>query len=124
VKIVERASDGAPATKSGRIEPGMLAFRRPGSERWLPLDERTLKSCLGENDRNLNAEEEEVLGQNRTQLSDALMGGLQMPNPLVLAGSGTSLKGGVNGPSMDDLWVATMRATQALPRARPSAGRR
>ncbi|WOD16989.1 SIR2 family protein [Paraburkholderia kirstenboschensis] len=106
--IVENASGGASVKKAGRIEPGMLAFRKPGSERWLPLDERAMKSCRSEVGGALSAEEQDALSRNRTQLADALTSGLQMPNPIVLAGSGTSLRGGVNGPSMGDLWVATM----------------
>ncbi|MEW9584680.1 SIR2 family protein [Paraburkholderia sp. DGU8] len=96
------------AKRTSRIEPGMLAFRRPGSERWLPLDERALKSATGREGDDLTGEDREALTTNRTLLVDALTNGLQMPNPLVLAGSGTSLKGGVNGPSMGDLWAATM----------------
>lgn len=94
--------------RASTIKPGMLAFRKPGSERWLPLDERALKSAIGKDTDALTAEEKDVLSRNRTQLVDALTSALQMPNPLVLAGSGTSLKGGVNGPSMADLWTATM----------------
>lgn len=100
--------EGASGKTSSTIKPGMLAFRKPGSERWFPLDARTLQSCRNQAGGEISPEEQEVLQRNRTQLAEALTSGLQMPNPIVLAGSGTSLKGGVNGPSMGDLWLATM----------------
>ena len=48
-------------------------------------------------------EEADKQKNDKSELNSKLKTALQMPNIMVLAGSGTSL-GNVNGPSMTDLW--------------------
>lgn len=64
---------------------------------WRYLD----KSSLSETEED--QKEEQNVKLNNDALREMLLSALQMPNLVVLAGSGTSL-GGVGGPSMWNLW--------------------
>lgn len=71
------------------------AFRVPGYAEWWKLDAQ-------EN----NEGQEKHAKSNRDELHGMLLGSLQMQHLVVLAGSGCSLTAG--GPSMADLWNATV----------------
>lgn len=51
--------------------------------------------------------------ENKSYLNSELLSALQMPNLLVLSGSGTSL-GKVGAPSMNDLWKNVVNANEAI----------
>jgi len=71
------------------------AFRAPGYAEWRILDAQE------------NSEDQEKYAKsNRDELHGMLLGSLQMQHLVVLAGSGCSLTAG--GPSMTDLWDATV----------------
>lgn len=74
----------------------MLKFKAPGSIEWRLLNDDS-------------EDDQDKLGAKaaRASLKETLLASLQMQHIVVLAGSGTSL-GQVGGPSMWDLWVATI----------------
>jgi len=79
-----------------------LQFKAPTSDEWF-----TLPSDGQEKDQQEKAK------NARDNLKDVLLASLQMQHIVVLAGSGTSL-GPVGGPSMKDLWIATIGTTQTI----------
>lgn len=91
--------------KSERKEPEetknahITKFLSPGEEEW---------SLLEVPDEEENKDLKKEIRKNHQFLHDNLLSALQMPNLMILAGSGTSL-GEVNGPSMSDLWKATTK---------------
>lgn len=70
-------------------------FLSPNSDEWKLLD---LPQSLKDNDGA-----KKQISNNKREIREILLTSLQMPNVVVLAGSGASL-GDVKGPSMNDLW--------------------
>lgn len=90
-----------------------LKFREPSSKEWHDL---TPLSAVGSADQ-VN-EEDEVKAEAKVdkakeKLREILLSSLQMPNLIVLAGSGTSLGDNIRGPSMSDLWKDAMEINHA-----------
>lgn len=78
---------------------GILKFLAPSQTDWQEIRPDTTQiSDPGEKEK-IESEGKEA----KRMLGEMLLYSLQMPNLVVLAGSGTSL-GGVGGPSMGDLW--------------------
>lgn len=75
-------------------------FFSPQTSDWAALD----KSELGQDEA-----EAAMLGRNERTLREMLLSSLQMQHVVVLAGSGCSIAAG--GPSMTDLWNATVGQT-------------
>lgn len=82
---------------------GVLKFFTPIDRDWRCLEE----SCLPDEIKNERGQGQ--VKANNDSLRDMLLSALQMPNLLVLAGSGTSL--GVGGPSMWNLWDYAVNQT-------------
>lgn len=76
-----------------------IKFLPPATEMWRALYPDIVGLSAIEKGK-IETEAEE----SRDALKDMLLSSLQMQNVIVLAGSGTSLRGTVNGPSMNDLW--------------------
>jgi hypothetical protein len=79
---------------------GKLQFLQPSEIRWqaLAIDE-SLKL-----EGDALKEEQNRIAESIRRLKESLHSGLQMPNLLALAGSGTSLSPEMEAPSMWDLW--------------------
>lgn len=76
---------------------GQKRFLEPGEEDW-----RDLELVVPEDGEDVERQESK-LEESRDVIKQTLLSGLQMPNLVVLAGSGTSI-GEPGGPSMWDLW--------------------
>lgn len=81
-----------------------LEFLTPSSNEWLPLKASNNKQA------------------EKNKLHDMLLSSLQMPNVIVLAGSGTSL-GEAHGPSMWDLWNYAINSNPEIDN-NPDAGKK
>jgi len=79
----------------------LIKFLSPSEEKW-----KLLEVPRDDEENDLKKE----IRKNQQFLRDNLLSALQMPNLMVLAGSGTSL-GEVKGPSMADLWDKTTKQT-------------
>ena len=78
---------------------GQLKFKKPSSDEWHAL------SVDGQ-----DRDQEKKTNDARDVLKETLLASLQMQHTVVLSGSGTSLDP-VGGPSMKDLWDATIGKT-------------
>ncbi|MBF0291173.1 MAG: SIR2 family protein [Nitrospinae bacterium] len=88
-------SSSKPTNKLSK--PTKLKFLKPATAEWCAIELDV--AGLGD-DNNKNGD---PTRENREALRDMLLASLQMPNLVVLAGSGSSI-GEVGGPSMQDLW--------------------
>ncbi len=95
---------------------GQQAYLRPGNPAWQPLTEDALEAIFAVNApvEDTPDARKKCLADSKQSLSDALSGGLQLPNLALFAGSGTSL-GEVGGPSMWDLWRRCMWESPEVP---------
>lgn len=84
--------------KVSKSTAGILRFLEPRSSEWRDLH------VSGSNGSEQEVETETKVADSRDNLRDVLNCSLQMPNLIVLAGSGTSLGPDIGGPSMWDLW--------------------
>ncbi len=89
-------------TKTTRSTAGTLKFLAPGKTDWLELD-----PDIKEDDENVQAIKDQASEAANT-IKEVLLTSLQMPNIIVLSGSGTSIGNGIGGPSMEDLWDVAM----------------
>jgi len=114
---------------------GHIAFLKPKSNKWQPLDNESFLFWKNKEplavpalpgipplplppQLNLTPIEEEKLRENKSQFHDILLRSLQLPNLSFFAGSGTSLAE-VGGPSMWDLWVHSMLLEPAAIQGEP-----
>lgn len=81
---------------------GLLKFLPPSQNNW-----RELNPVIAESDENAETKRRQA-SEAREALKEALLMALQMPNLVVLAGSGTSIGPKIGGPSMWDLWHYAM----------------
>lgn len=79
---------------------GRLQYLQPGEAQWHPL---AIDESLNLEGDELKEEQNRV-SECKRRLKESLHSGLQMPNLLALAGSGTSLGPEMEAPSMWDLW--------------------
>jgi hypothetical protein len=86
---------------------GILKFFTPIDRDWRCLEE----SCLPDELKNEHGKGQ--VKANNDSLREMLSSALQMPNLIVLAGSGTSL--GAGGPRMWDLWDHAINKNPGLP---------
>ena len=91
---------------------GILKFLAPSQTEWREILPNT-SSISNEEERK---KIEDKAKESKEVLDDMLLSSLQMPNLVVLAGSGTSL-GDVGGPSMGDLWKYAIDDKTGTPRA-------
>ncbi|RKY85017.1 SIR2 family protein [candidate division KSB1 bacterium] len=91
---------------------GILKFLAPSQTEWREILPNT-SSISNEEERK---KIEDKAKESKDVLDDMLLSSLQMPNLVVLAGSGTSL-GDVGGPSMGDLWKYAIDDKTGTPRA-------
>ena len=82
--------------------PPNLKYLSPLQEEWLDLF-----PVIDENDDDLEIRKRRA-NEAKETIRETLLAALQMPNLLVLAGSGTSLGDIIGGPSMWDLWDYAM----------------
>lgn len=98
-KTVPVALDTEPVESTA----GVLRFLAPGTTEWQDLTtDGALQNANGDLEEAETAKRKVVESQDRVR--DFLNASLQIPNLIVLAGSGTSLGSSVGGPSMWDLW--------------------
>lgn len=84
---------------------GKLAYLKPKSNHWLPLNENSFL-CFKQVTET-SQQDRESISSNNVAFQEVLSTSLQLPNIAFFAGSGTSLAE-VRGPSMWDLWQKSM----------------
>lgn len=96
-----RQTLGLEGVKEHSIEStsGILKFFAPSQTEWQEIRPDTSRISDSDEKKAIKSKAKEAKGM----LDEMLLSSLQMPNLVVLAGSGTSL-GDVGGPSMGDLW--------------------
>lgn len=102
----EKNEKVTPTKHENRAEDssaGKLRFIEPRTTEWRPLRISDAYS-VAKDEPEQKAETERKVADSREKLRDVLNSSLQMPNLVVLAGSGTSLGPEIGGPSMWDLW--------------------
>lgn len=102
----EDKTEPAPVTEEAEpveSSAGILRFLAPSTNSWQDLTlEGALQEAKGDEEKAEAAERK--VGDSKERVREFLNASLQIPNLIVLAGSGTSLGPSVGGPSMWDLW--------------------
>jgi hypothetical protein len=102
---------GAMEGQTTQSTDAILKFLAPSHTHWQEIRPDTTHISDSE-------EKEKILSDGKDAkriLDEMLLSSLQMPNLVVLAGSGTSL-GDVNGPSMRDLWNSAINDDSGQPK--------
>ncbi|HQA06050.1 MAG TPA: hypothetical protein PLD98_07110 [Clostridiales bacterium] len=86
-----------------------IKFLSPEANAWcdlycdMPNEDRENQSFDTAN-KDLVKQKAKEVERNRKRIKEVLLSSLQLQNLMVLTGLGTSLSGGIKGPSMNELW--------------------